>query len=160
MLTLRPIREKACFCGPASFSIVLDFYGKKLSQEELGRHAHTTLQHGTSAKNLIRTAKLYGFDGKIKDNCTFQDLAKWLKAKIPVIVDWFSEDDGHYSVVASLDKKYIYLEDPEIAGIKKIDLVTFKRIWFDFPADYIKNVRDVILRRAVVIVPKKISRKK
>ena len=81
------------------------------------------------------------------------DIKKYLDKKTPVIIDWFNKDDGHYSVVVRLDKKHICLMDPELADIRKLDRATFKRIWFDFPGDFMKRKNDVIIRRMIVIEP-------
>ena len=57
----------------------------------------------------------------------------------------------HYSVVVDIGRKYIYLMDPEIGKVRKMDLTTFYRVWFDFPGDVMKSNSDLILRRMVVL---------
>lgn len=79
---------------------------------------------------------------------------------MPVIVNWFtggrldySESevaDGHYSVVAGLDEKHIYLQDPEIGKIRKIKRDDFMKVWFDFKGEYIKP-NELIIRQIIVI---------
>ena len=46
--------------------------------------------------------------------------------------------DGHYSVVCGLDDKNIYLQDPEIGSMRKLDREDFMTVWFDFTG--IKNI--------------------
>jgi predicted double-glycine peptidase len=53
-----------------------------------------------------------------------------------------------------LDKNYIYLQDPEIAGIRKIKRADFKRVWFDFEGYFMRTKNDLILRRLIVIAKK------
>jgi len=77
---------------------------------------------------------------------------------MPVIVDWFSADEGHYSVVVHIDKRFAYLNDPELARVRKIDVNTFERVWFDFESDYLRTPKDLILRRMIVICPKIFTR--
>ena len=87
-------------------------------------------------------------------------MQSWLKKGTPVIVDWFTRGrndypesetaDGHYSVVAGLDNKFIYLQDPEIGKMRKIKRYDFMRVWFDFTGDYIKS-GELIIRQIIVI---------
>ncbi len=152
-LLVKPFRESPGYCGPASLHMVLGYFGIATTEQELAKLAKSLHRSGTSAEGLLTAAKKYGFQGKIKDKANFSDIQKWLDKKIPVIVDWFSENDGHYSVVISLTKHYIFIQDPEIAGIRKIDCETFKREWFDFPGDFITSPKDVIIRRLIAIYP-------
>ncbi|TSC53550.1 MAG: putative fusion protein (N:peptidase-C:desuccinylase) [Parcubacteria group bacterium LiPW_39] len=137
----------------ASLKMVLDYFGVKISEPELIKFTGATARKGTSAKGIRKAARKLGFLVRIKDRTDLADIKYWLDKKIPPIVAWFSEDDGHYSVVAGLDKKFIYLQDPEIAGIRKMKKKDFKRVWFDFEGDFIKNKNDLILRRLIIIVP-------
>jgi ABC-type bacteriocin/lantibiotic exporter with double-glycine peptidase domain len=132
---------------------VLEYFCITKSEEELAKlskaHPHT----GTRAKNIVLAAKKLGFKSFYKDSSSLKEIKKYLNKKIPVIVDWFSHDDGHYSVVAGMDKKFIYLQDPEIGKINKIDLVTFQRVWFDFESTMLNKKQDIFIRRLIVIQP-------
>lgn len=154
MLKLTPYRQSPSYCGPASLRIVLEFFGLKKTEAELGRLSGCTKKQGVGAKGLLKAASELDFAGFVKDNSKLSDIQFFLNKKIPVIVDWFSGNDGHYSVVAGLDKKYIHLADPEVGKIHKIGLETFERVWFDFPGNTIINKNDIILRRLIVIIPK------
>lgn len=118
-----------------------------------------TQKEGTSPEGIIRAAKRLGFNVFMKKNSSLADLRQFIKRKIPVIVDWFLEDDGHYSVVVDIDKKNITLMDPTLRKIliyvrrRKMPLDYFFRVWFDFPGNYIKNPRDLVLRLMLVITP-------
>jgi len=151
MLKVKPFLQTAGFCGPASLKMVLDFFGIKKSEKELIKLSGASREKGVGAKGLLKAAKKLGLKSFIKDFADFSDIKKYLAKEIPVIVDWFSQDEGHYSVVVGLDQKYIYLQDPQIAKIKKIDLKTFKRVWFDFPGQFLKRKNDIIIRRLIVV---------
>lgn len=151
MLKIKPLRQTPGHCGPYSLKMVLDFYGIKKNIKELISLCKANSCQGTKVENILAVVKKFGLSAEIIDNAELKDIKKFTDEKIPLIVDWFSEDDGHYSVAVGMDKKFIYLQDPEIAGIKKIDLKTFKRIWFDFSGDYLKSEKDLILRRMIVI---------
>ncbi len=153
MLSLKCIKQRPSWCGPACLEMVSDYFGRKTPQDEWARRSGTTLAHGTPAKKMMAAAKQKGFDAITQDNATFSDIQFWLKKKIPVMVNWFSADEGHYSIVVKLDSEYIWLADPEIARTRKMDRKTFFRVWFDFHGDYMKGKNDLILRRMLVIFP-------
>ena len=131
--------------------MVLDFYGVSKTEKDLVKLSGATRERGIEAPALLQVAKKFGFKGFIKDYAAFKDIKKYLKRNVPVIVDWFSVDDGHYSVVVGMDKKFIYLNDPELGKVRKLELKVFKRVWFDFKGDFLKSSRDFIIRRMMVI---------
>jgi ABC-type bacteriocin/lantibiotic exporter with double-glycine peptidase domain len=154
MLKVKPFRQKAGLCGVASLKMVLEYFGCQKSEAELIKLTGATTGQGTSAQGIKKAAQKLGFSVKVKDKADFQDIKYWLVKKVPPMVDWFSPfgaPEGHYSVVVGLDKNFIYLQDPEIAGVRKIKKQDFKRIWFDFEGDFIKNRNDLILRRLLVL---------
>jgi len=151
LLKLKSFRQSPGLCGPASLKIVLEYYGIEKSEQELTKMCGATAKNGVEAEPIIAVAKKLGLKGFIKDHSNLNDLAKYLAKKIPIIVDWFSTDDGHYSVVVGLEKKFIYLEDPELGGLNKIKIDVFYRNWFDFKGNFINKPSDLIIRRILVI---------
>lgn len=152
MLQVKPFRQKSGFCGPASLKMVLDYYGIKKSEKELVKLSGWTSELGVSAENLAKVAKKFGLKAVIKDFATIGDLRKYiLQKKMPVIVDWFSTDEGHYSVAVDIDKENIYLEDPEWGRLIAMRADTFKRVWFDFPGDFIKSKNEIVVRRMIIL---------
>lgn len=155
MLKVLPFLQTTGHCGPASLKMALAYFGVDKSESELAKLSGATRSRGVEGADLVAAAKKLGFDAFVKDNSKITDIKKYLDLKIPVIVDWFSKDDGHYSVVVDMNEKNIYLQDPEIGGIKKMPLGTFKRVWFDFPGDLIKSPKDLIIRRMIIVQPRK-----
>lgn len=154
MIKLKPFRQTPGLCGPASLKMVFDYYGVSILEDEIAKIAGASKEKGTSRAGLIKAAKHFGFDGFSKENSSLSDLRYFLKRKIPVIVDWFFEDEGHYSVVVDIDKKNITLIDPSFKkGVRKFSLEKFLRIWFDFPGKHIKDPKDLVLRLMLVITP-------
>jgi predicted double-glycine peptidase len=134
--------------------MVLAYYGVRATEQELGRRAQTTVRRGTTGERLVRAARALGFQAYLKDRVSLAELRRLVvKQRVPVIVNWFSEDDGHYSVVVHLDRKNIYLNDPELKRVRKLDLLTFRRVWFDFDGDFFRSPKDLILRRIIVVKP-------
>jgi len=162
MLKIKPFQEKlnCSYCGPASLKILLNYYGINKSDKELARITGWDKSLGVDDKGIKRAAESLGFKVKIKNNSSFDDIAIWLEKGVPVIVDWFTRGrkdcgdsdvaDGHYSVVMGLDDKYIYLQDPEIGRMRKLDREDFMTVWFDFTGKYIKP-NELVIRQIIAI---------
>lgn len=154
MIRLKPFRQSAGLCGPASLKMVLEYYGVVVSEAVVARAAGATRTKGISKNGLIKAAKHFGFKVFAKERSTFRELGSFLRKGVPVIVDWFSESEGHYSVVIALDGKKITLMDPELGSKRQMPLHDFWRLWFDFPGDYLENPQDLVLRLMIVVEPK------
>ena len=152
MLNIKPYRQKPEYCGPASLKMVLDFYGIGKTEDELAKMAGYVPTKGTKSEGLIKAAKELGFKAFQKDFSEIEDLKEYvINKRIPVIVEWFSADDGHYSVIVDIDKKNIYMQDPELGNLRTLDIEIFKRVWFDFNEGLLKSKDDIIIRRMIVI---------
>lgn len=154
MLKIKPFRQQTGYCGPASLKMVLKYYDVEKSEQELIELTDCDVDLGVEAGRLLTTAQDFGFGGYIKDNAELTDLKQEVvEHKRPVIVDWFSEDDGHYSVVVDINDENIYLLDPELGYVRAMRLQKFYRVWFDFPGDFLKTKDDLTIRRMIVIFP-------
>lgn len=162
LLDLKSFQETlhSGMCGVSSLLIVLDYYGIKKSERELALILNVDNEFGTDSENIKRVAESFGLKVEIKSESSFEDIEYWLDKKVPIIVDWFTRGrsdysesevaDGHYSVVAGLDEKFIYLQDPEIGKIREIAREDFMRVWFDFKGKYIK-LEELIVRQLIAI---------
>ena len=162
ILKVKPFQEtlRADMCGPASLKIVLGYYGIEKTEKELAKMAGWKKGLGIDDKGIKKVAEKLGFKVKIKNNSSFKDIEKWLKKEVPVIVDWFTKGrtycgdsdtpDGHYSVVMGLDDEFIYLQDPELGSMRKIERNSFMRVWFDFKGEYLKP-KELIIRQIIAV---------
>jgi len=162
LLDVKPFQEtlNADMCGPASLKIVLEYYGINKSEDELVQLFKFKKGLGVDDKGIKTVAEKLGLKTAIKNNSSFKDVEKWLKKGVPVIVNWFTRGrtdygdssmaDGHYSVVMGLDDSFIYLQDPELGAIRKIERNDFMRVWFDFKGEYIKP-SELIVRQIIAI---------
>lgn len=152
MLNVKAYRQKPGQCGPSSLKMVLEYYGIQKNEDELAEMTEYMPSEGTKSEGLINAAIEFGLKAYQKDFSEIEDLRRYvINDKIPVIVDWFSADDGHYSVVVDIDNKNIYMQDPELGNLRTLDIETFKRVWFDFTGSYLKSKNDIIIRRMIVI---------
>ncbi len=154
MLEVKPYRNRASHCGPASLKMVVNYFGIPATEKQLAHLSGHSSHKGASAKGLITAAKTLGCQGFVKDFAEINDIRKYLKKKIPVIVDWFSEYVGHYSVVVDIKEDSIYLQDPELGHLRSMKLTRFKSVWFDFVPEFLRTKKDIIIRRMIVISPK------
>lgn len=163
LLEVKPFQETlhADMCGPASLKIVLGYYGVDKKEKEIAKMAGDFKKGlGIDDKGIKKAAEKLGFKVIIKNNSNFKDIQKWLDREVPVIVNWFTRGrndypesetaDGHYSVVAGLDNKFIYLQDPEVGKMRKIEKSNFMRVWFDFKGNYLKS-NELIVRQIIAI---------
>lgn len=151
-------------CGPASLKMVLAYYGVEKAEAELAKLCGTDPNLGTNDIGIKKAAEGLGLNAETYNNSTFGDIQKWLDKKVPVIVNWFTRGrvdydvaevpDGHLSVVVGLDNENIYLQDPEIGGLRTIDRDDFMKVWFDFKSKYISSWDDIILRQLIAVYPK------
>ncbi len=158
----KPFQETlgASMCGPASLKIVLNYYGIEKSEKELAELMSWNEELGVDDFGIKKAAEKFGFKVEIQENCDFDDIEKWLKKKVPVIVNWFTRGrndysdsavaDGHNSVVTGLDEDFIYLQDPEIGKIRRLERDDFMSVWFDFRGKYIKS-DELVIRQLIAI---------
>ena len=163
LLPVKPFQETlhGGYCGAASLKIVMDYYGVEKDEDEIAERCGRDPEMGTDDISIKKAAESYGFKVEIQNEASFEDIQRWLDKKVPVIVNWFTKgrpdyddsevSDGHYSVVAGLDDEYIYLQDPEIGAIRKLDRDDFLRVWFDFKASHITSWEDMIIRQLIAI---------
>ena len=152
MLQIDSFRQKPGYCGPASLKIVLGYLGIKISEKKLVLISGCKPSCGIGAEGLVDAAQKLGFHGQVKDFSDLEDIREWVnRKKIPVIVDWFAFEGGHYSVVSGIDTENIYLEDPSLGHRRALKLSTFMRLWFDFPSDYLRSKDELIIRRMIII---------
>jgi len=157
MLKVKSFKQPAELCGPTSLRMVLDYFGLKITETEVVKLAKydkkkMNREDNTGANRLANTAKSLGFKSFVKDNSNLKDIRKYVVGKkVPVIVNWFSKIEGHYSVVVDINDKQITLMDPETGGLRKMPINLFEDIWFDFSPHYIRTPKSLVVKRMIVV---------
>lgn len=156
-ISLKPFRQTPGFCGPACVKMLLHYFKVGDCEERrIADLAFSTRENGTSLKGFIKVANYFGLQLLVKDNSKISDLGCFINKNIPVIVNWFLEDDGHYSIVVSLDeeKEKIVIMDPgDDRHRKEMAISQFMKVWFDYSGNYPYRKNNFILRRMIVLTP-------
>lgn len=156
MINILPFKQSdSSRCGPASIKMILQYYGQEVLEDEICKRCNWSYELGCTNSDIKATLESYGLCADIYINSTLEDLEYWVKHHVPVIVDWFSTDTGHSSIVVDIDKEKVYLLDPEIGAIRSMLREDFLRLWFDWEnTPYIDECDDLILRMAIPVYPK------
>lgn len=155
-------------CGPTSLQAVLNYYGIDKKVDDIINLTHSSPDQGTAPENIVAAARQFGLNGEIKEGLTIEDLQKYIKGKIPVIIDcqaWANQhddinwtqdiEDGHYMVVIGVDKDNIYFEDPAILGSRGIiPRYEFLDRWHDEYIDPISGQNKTTYHMGIIITGK------
>lgn len=131
-------------CGASALQAVMSYWGKDVDEEDLMRLLGTTPEEGTYPEEIVRVARSQGFEAELKANLTLEEVERATAQGEPVIVlgqVWRSQkpgdqsmteewDSGHWFIVLSVDKDYVYFEDPYVhMGKGFVPRATFEDAW-------------------------------
>ncbi len=102
---------EALECGAASLAMLMAYYGKWIPLEQV-RHDCGVSRDGAKAKNILVTARKYGFDAK-GFRCEVSGIKKQMV--YPCIIHW---NFNHFVVLDGFKGKYAYINDPARGEIK------------------------------------------
>jgi hypothetical protein len=153
LLKVPPVAQAPGMCGPASVRAVLEYYGDERTEAFLAGLMGATPDDGVEAPVMVEAVKGLGYGAYWRDETPIDDVRRLvMDERTPVIVDWFSTNMGHYSVVVGIDENFVYLQDPEIRGLRAITLEEFVNVWFDF-AETPPTGASYFGRRIIVVKP-------
>lgn len=124
------LQQKGAYCGPASLSMVLGYWGVKKSQDEIAATVYTGVA-GTASQTIEAYCKSLGFEAR-----AFQgDPKTWkrlLDQGLPVLwLKWSGNTSSHYTVVVGyneLEKSFI-LHNPWYAHEITAEAETLDDTW-------------------------------
>ena len=134
-------------CGAGAAAIVLLNFGASRVNYDSLMSALNVRRSGTDTHRLERYFKRRGFEVVAQENSSVSDLRRELgKRKLCIVLyqgsgtkkEIASLKSGHYSVVAGIGRRYIYLLDPGVdedygdgVGWQKLKISDFKKRWLD-----------------------------
>ena len=99
------VEQKDDFCGPASLAMVMNFYGVKVTQEDIANEIYSPELKGSLSMELVLYPISKGFEAEIY-NGGLDDLKQKVRAMFPLIVSIREREDTdrtHYMVVWGYD---------------------------------------------------------
>ncbi len=98
-------------CGAASLAMVMAYYNKWVTLEQLRVDCGVS-RDGSSAVNILKVARIYGFEAK-GYRANPEDIADMVG--FPCIIHW---NMNHFVVLKKLTKKYAFINDPAKGEVK------------------------------------------
>ncbi len=132
MRPMTPVRMLPGLCGPSALKVVLTFYKKDFTHDEIAKLCNVTPdEHATHIK-MIQGAEAAGLKTVAQDNAGINDIRRFVEEDIPVVVGWTLEGNDHYSVVYDVGKHKIFMMDPATeSGIRILTIEAFELFWKD-----------------------------
>lgn len=127
------VQQMKNYCGPASLTSVLRYWGLKIDQTTIGKSVFDKNLQATNGADMILFARGKGFSA-YSWNSDLDDLKQKLASGFPVIVlqdSSTTDKSGHYRVATGYDdtKRVIYVNDPYEPETKSIAYDKFEALW-------------------------------
>lgn len=126
-------------CGAASLCMILDYYGKSVSMEQLRLECGVS-RNGVNAKNIARASMLHG----LKPHALRVGINAAKELKLPAIIHWNMD---HFVVLCGFTKKGAMIADPA-SGIRNVSEEEFSESFtgiameFTPTESFVKNKKD------------------
>jgi predicted double-glycine peptidase len=130
---LKRIKQITNYCGPATLTSVLNFYGCNRSQEEVGKGTYDPASGATNGADMLLYARSKGF-AAYSWNTNIQDVKSKIAAGVPVIAlqqNSRIDTSGHYRVLTGYDdsKSKFTVIDPYYDDITELSYYECDRLW-------------------------------
>lgn len=127
------IKQMTNYCGPACVAAVLQSYGMKTGQEDVGRAVYDAGSGATNGADMLLYARDNGF-AAYSWNSTIDDVKLKIAADIPVIVlqqNSMKDTSGHYRVLTGFDdtRGEFSVMDPYYDDITSLTYEQCEALW-------------------------------
>jgi hypothetical protein len=136
-LRARFTAQDRSYCGPASATMMLSFFGFEVTQQKMGKYAGTKVPGGTGPRKLVEGVKKASNNavrGALVEYDKISDLKEEVRAWISegaLIILWFHKpvvfphvpSRGHYVLCVGVEGDELIIMDPsrETAGVYLVD---------------------------------------
>ncbi|HEX3864720.1 MAG TPA: NHLP family bacteriocin export ABC transporter peptidase/permease/ATPase subunit [Stellaceae bacterium] len=111
------LQIEAVECGAASLAMILGYYGRWVSLEELRRECGVS-RDGAKAANIIKAARKLGMEAK----GVRADINEAFALRRPFVAFW---NFNHYVIVEGATRRRVFLNDPA-AGPRTVTMAEFR----------------------------------
>lgn len=123
--------SKDYHCGPASLAMIFNFFGVKITQDEISEYIYSEGARGTAEFDMVLFAERNGFK-TLQYRGNIEDIKDKIKAGKPLIVMvdegfWFYKK-YHYMVVVGFDDSNVIVNSEQDKH-KKINFYDFYKKW-------------------------------
>lgn len=157
-MKIKSIKQRdASACGPTCIEMVLRYFKFPQTVSEIARVTNYKKEGGLYNVQLVEALKTFGLKTKVCKNTTWEDLTKYNQEDTVIVLSWMLEGYiGHLSVLEKVDEKHIYLAEPTMGKIMKMQKLKFLRLWLDYEAEgtakwYPEKTSDIQLRWMVIV---------
>jgi len=122
------------WCGPASLSMVLNYWGYEINQSEVAAHVYNPKSKLTFISNMTEFPREIGFYSEVVSPANIGLLKSYLHEGIPLIVlQKFSYENtyGHFRVVIGYNDKErtVITHDPILGENYTLSYESFSKLW-------------------------------
>ena len=127
------IKQMTNYCGPAALTSVLQFHGKGITQEVVGRAVYDPIGSSTNGADMLFFSREQGF-AAYSWNSSISDAKLKIADGLPVVVlqqNSKTDTSGHYRVLTGYDDaaEKFYVVDPYYDAITELSYSDCERLW-------------------------------
>lgn len=127
------IKQMTNYCGPASLTMVLRYWGQDIDQQTVGKYVFDKSCNATDGADMLLFAREEGYSA-YSWNSGINDVKQVLSAGVPVIVlqqNSIYDTSGHYRVLTGYDDKTseFSVADPYYGNITHLSYSRCQRLW-------------------------------
>lgn len=133
-MKITPIKQRdEDACGPTCIEMALQYFKLPYSFDNIATVSDYRKEEGLDNNQLVAAIQQLGLKVTTHANATWEDLEKYNTDDHVIILSWMLKGYiGHFSVLEKVDATDIYLADPEVGEIIKIEKIEFLRLWLDY----------------------------
>ena len=143
-------------CGPASIIMALRHFNMPHTRKQVSSITNYKKEEGLTNSQLITALRSFNVRVKTKTKIDWNELMALSTPENVLIVSWMLNGYiGHFSVVEKVTQTHIFLADPVIGKVRKMQRLIFLRLWFHFGDRWYPEKNSDIELRWIAIVSKK-----
>lgn len=127
------IKQMTNYCGPACLAAVLQYQGKNIAQDAIGKAVYDPTTGSTNGADMLIYARDNGL-AAYSYNTSIEGVKRKISAGVPVIVlqqNSTKDSSGHYRVLTGFDDKLkkFNVMDPYYDNITEMTYSECERLW-------------------------------